>query len=568
MKFRFRYLFIAIFVCFLVYVGYGKVTATEYIGKNRDVLKAPAAWNSTIATSINSKPISMYIDGLEVSLKNGKIYMDNSMTIMMPADIMTEAFDCSINLYDDTKLIIERGSISVTLTMYSDVIEVDGLSKKLTTAPIKSGNVAYVPLSCIVDNFGYTYSWDVKENKAVLINDNPQERSIPYKYSYVETGRIPAIKNQGYFGTCWATASLSAIESTLRPEEAINLSVDHMSISNSFGLSQYDGGDYSMAIAYLSSWQGPVLEEEDPYGDGISDNTLLPIKHIQEVQIIPSKDFEAIKKMVYKYGGVSTSIYTSLNDSYGYSKYYNKQTNSYCYIGEAKPNHEVVIVGWDDNYPKENFNSELEGNGAFLCQNSWGTNFGDDGLFYISYYDTNIGIHNVVYTGVEPTNNYDAIYQSDLCGWRGNLGYEKESAYFANVYTAQNNETLQAISFYAVDVDTYYEIAVCTNFGSVYDLGKSTSVLANGTVKNSGYYTIDLDKGIDLKKGEKFAIVMYIQTPNATRPVAVEIAADYKTAKVDISDGEGYISYTGREWKRVEEEYGCNLCLKGFTKLK
>ena len=199
MKFRFRYLFIAIFVCFLVYVGYGKVTATEYIGKNRDVLKAPAAWNSTIATSINSKPISMYIDGLEVSLKNGKIYMDNSMTIMMPADIMTEAFDCSINLYDDTKLIIERGSISVTLTMYSDVIEVDGLSKKLTTAPIKSGNVAYVPLSCIVDNFGYTYSWDVKENKAVLINDNPQERSIPYKYSYVETGRIPAIKNQGYF---------------------------------------------------------------------------------------------------------------------------------------------------------------------------------------------------------------------------------------------------------------------------------------------------------------------------------------------------------------------------------
>ena len=87
-------------------------------------------------------------------------------------------------------------------------------------------------------------------------------------------------------------------------------------------------------------------------------------------------------------------------------------------------------------------------------------------------------------------------------------------------------------------------------------------------MKNSGYYTIDLDNPIELEAGKKFAIVMYISTPNSTRPVAVEIATDYKTQSVDISDGEGYISYTGREWQRVEEEYGCNLCLKGFTKLK
>ena len=100
----------------------------------------------------------------------------------------------------------------------------------------------------------------------------------------------------------------------------------------------------------------------------------------------------------------------------------------------------MVIVGWDDSYSKDNFNTDLEGDGAFICQNSWGDNFGENGFFYISYYDTNIGTHNVVYTDIENTDNYDHIYQSDLCGWVGQLGYNKDSIYGANVFTAEGNE--------------------------------------------------------------------------------------------------------------------------------
>ena len=62
------------------------------------------------------------------------------------------------------------------------------------------------------------------------------------------------------------------------------------------------------------------------------------------------------------------------------------------------------------------------------------------GVFYVSYYDTNVGIHNLVYTGVEDTDNYDTIYQSDLCGWVGQLGYNRDTIYGANVYIAENNE--------------------------------------------------------------------------------------------------------------------------------
>ncbi len=44
---------------------------------------------------------------------------------------------------------------------------------------------------------------------------------------------------------------------------------DHMSHDPNFLLDQKSGGDYIMSMAYLLSWRGPVLEEEDPYGDGI-----------------------------------------------------------------------------------------------------------------------------------------------------------------------------------------------------------------------------------------------------------------------------------------------------------
>ena len=176
--------------------------------------------------------------------------------------------------------------------------------------------------------------------------------------------------------------------------------------------------------------------------------------------MIEGKDFEKIKEAVFKYGGVQTSIYSALRSSQSQSEFYNSSKNAYCYIGTEKPNHDVVIIGWDDNYSKENFSTAIEGDGAFICQNSWGGGFGDNGVFYISYYDTNIGVHNVVYTGVESTKNYDSIYQSDLCGWVGQIGYNKESVYGANVFTAQKNEKLRAAGFYAVGKDTTYQVYV------------------------------------------------------------------------------------------------------------
>ena len=60
----------------------------------------------------------------------------------------------------------------------------------------------------------------------------PEDVVLPASYDYREQGRAPKIGNQGSLGTCWAFASLTALESTLLPDQKETFSVDHMSMHN------------------------------------------------------------------------------------------------------------------------------------------------------------------------------------------------------------------------------------------------------------------------------------------------------------------------------------------------
>ena len=40
-----------------------------------------------------------------------------------------------------------------------------------------------------------------------------------------------------------------------------------MTLCNGFNMTQNDGGEYTMGMAYLAAWKGPVYEKDDPYGD-------------------------------------------------------------------------------------------------------------------------------------------------------------------------------------------------------------------------------------------------------------------------------------------------------------
>ena len=518
------------------------------LGVFRGAVIAEEAWSPLVAKDVNAGVLNVIIDNKVYTSEDYDLYMSPDRNIMVPVELLTDAMNCSAHIYGGNSLLVEKHNIS-------EVMEIN---------PAEDGEY-YVSLSNLSDILGYSCNFEITTKTATAVDESDNISIIPTQYDLREKERMSVVKNQGSYGTCWAFAATSALESALLPEENDLFSVDHMSMSNSFDADQYEGGEYTMGMAYLAAWQGPVYEADDPYGDGKTDGSLKPVKHVQEMRVIDGKDYEAIKEAVFKYGGVTTSLYSTIRSSQGDSEYYKRSTNSYCYIGTEKPNHDVLIIGWDDNYPKENFSVNLEGDGAFICQNSWVDRFGDNGVFYVSYYDTNVGTHNVVYTRIEDTDNYDNIYQSDLCGWRGNLGFEKEEIYGANVFTAEKDEMVAAAGFYATSADTEYEVYIVNDFQNETSLTTRTQV-ASGTLEQAGYYTIDFDKEISVKAGEKFAVMLYLKTPGSQYPLAIEYdSQESYMDSVDLDDGEGYISYTGNKFINVKEKRDCNLCIKAFT---
>lgn len=565
MKYSKRYIAFTVVILFVFLVKFHVLGVDNAsVGRFRGGTLDSEVWNPLVANDVNSSQVKAVIDNQEYTSNQAGFYMNKDRNIMVPVSMLRDALNCSAHVYDNDRLLVEKHNLSVSLSLDEKKAYVNGEEEKIKSGLTKVGGELYVSLDDLSNLLGYNCDFDITKN-TIVAADTDTSALVPAYFDLREKGRVSQIRNQGTYGTCWAFAATSALESSLLPEEKYLFSVDNMSMSNSFNANQYDGGEYTMGMAYLAAWQGPVLEKDDPYGDGVSDDTLKAVKHVQEMQIIDGKDYEGIKEAVFKYGGVESSLYSTIRSSQDSSVYYNRENSAYCYIGTEKPNHDVVIIGWDDNYPSSNFNTQLEGDGAFICQNSWGSDFGEDGIFYVSYYDTNIGTHNVVYTRVDDTDNYDNIYQSDLCGWVGKMGYDSEQIYGANVFKAKGNEKLSAAAFYATGANTEYELYVVHDFKNEKSFANREK-LASGVVKKAGYYTIDFDEQ-QLKAGEKYAIVLYVKTPGSKHPLAIEYDTGESILQgVDLDDGEGYISLNGKKFVNVKEKRECNLCIKAFTR--
>ena len=529
-------------------IYYKKPAVRSVSGKSSEALKQ--IYKSIEIHSINSKGIAVYLDDEKYILSGSdQFLMSDGMVLLMPALSLNDLFSCSVSWESDHVLVS---------SLPADPADPD---KTADSVSLQLTDGKYVRVAEAASALGFKYSWNSEKNAAYLSSPKSTAAKLPAKFDLRSEGRISAVRDQGSWGSCWAFAAISALESSLLPDQVWNFSEDNLVNKNGFSVD--GGGDFNMALAYMLSWTGPVTEKQDEYGDGVSPDGLKAAVHVQDSVIISNRDYKQIKSLVYYYGAVESSIY-SPQDSDTLSDYYNGDNAAFYCPDSRECNHDIDIIGWDDDYPKENFNTQPADDGAFICKNSWGEGFGDNGYFYISYDDPNIGIYGAAYTGVESTDNYDKIYQSDLLGWTGSTGYDSPEALFSSVYTAAGSEDLSAVGFYSTDCDTWYDIYIVHDFSSVDDL-KNKEILQSGYIREKGYFTIKLGNAPQLAKGEKFAVVIDIYTKDSLHPVAMEYAENEMSADADISDGEGYMSSDGTEWTSMEKTSKCNACLKLYA---
>ena len=236
----------------------------------------------------------------------------------------------------------------------------------------------------------------------------------------------------------------------------------------------------------------------------------------------------AIKQALMETGaldlGYAADVSEPIKDD-GSTQYFSNE--HWCqYIDEPlTSNHGCAVVGWDDTFPKENFSTQPPDDGAWIVKNSWGSkdggkgntsNWGVDGTgyFYLSYYDQTIE-SMIAYDVADSDETYDITMQYDLLGLSSPYSdplLSEEEFLGANVFTAEENMALKAVSANSNTGDSDVEISVYLLDDDAKDPDDGTLVAQKSSVLSGvGYHRISLDSPVNIRKGQRFAVVESLQ---------------------------------------------------------
>lgn len=389
--------------------------------------------------------------------------------------------------------------------------------------------------------------------------------SLPTSYDLRQANRVTSIKNQSSCGACWAFAAMGSIESSLMPGEQRDFSEEHLILNHGFDYDPCEGGQPWMSLAYLSRWGGPLNENDFSYKLGNSSGTgyvELTEKHIQEAVFLPQRsgytDNDKIKQFIMNKGAVVISYYAD-------DAYLNPSTGAYYCTQSGRTNHEVVIVGWDDNYSASNFSVTPGGKGAFIVKNSWGPTWGKQGYFYMSYYDKSLS-SPVSFYNARPISDYGTNYYYDPLGWCTSFGYNSGTAWGANVFEAVNDQPIDAVSVILGDVNTQCQIMVYRN--ATRQNPRAGTLVSQQTLSKPypGYYTVKLNKPLTVSRGQLFSVVVRFQNGGTDQyPVAVEYPYEEYSSQAESSPGESFVSANGQNWEDLSDYYA-STCIKAFSR--
>ena len=281
------------------------------------------------------------------------------------------------------------------------------------------------------------------------------------------------------------------------------------------------GGNNYLTFQALAGWTGLAAESKAPFEEW-SGRTLRSSLAYDDEVVIRNADMlrsgDDMKDAILQNGSVSIGIYMNEN------RYMAQDTGAYNCDADINSNHVVTIIGWDDTYSRENFRSSHrpDRDGAWIAQNSYGTDWGDAGYFYISYEDASL--ENAVTMEVQAADTYEYNYQYDgnaaPSGWPLTAG---EKA--ANVFTVPRDgrsHFLEAAAFTTRRSTKDLSGDMCGYDIAVYTDLKDPSSPVSGTkrcsfsvsLRKSGYHTVDITEHagrIYLEPGSSYSVVVTVK---------------------------------------------------------
>jgi C1A family cysteine protease len=457
------------------------------------------------------------------------------------------------------------------------------------------------------------------------INNNVSATVSDTKYNLADVLNM-RVEHQGSTSECWAFSLIKSMETNIAltsgETELKDFSERHMDYAtsktftdgineNGFSREVGKGGLPISGLAYLTNGEGAVLESDMPFEDNENKISLSQID--KEVNTIASEYiiFPSINKKYQKdSNGNTTSVkyynsngseytQTELNDARNmiknylvtkgaittmtvgnYAQYYNNlnvfsATAYNCNDVTKIRDHAVTIVGWDDNYSKDNFaeGAKPSTDGAYIVLNSYGDSSFDNGYLYISYED--YFIENEMY-GVANTSSvdYDNIYQHDFYGAVYQIGSASiGTGYYASVYKRDTSDD-EILNSVGVSLSNYSNIEIYVNpTGSELNSSKWVKVgSSNGTLE-PGYHRIDINP-IELTESE-FAIIVKQTSKDGTFYFSLEANVPGTAYECVSSENLSYISMDGTTWSNLTDldisgldMTKADVCVKGFTTTK
>ncbi|MBR1671763.1 MAG: hypothetical protein IJ702_02435, partial [Fretibacterium sp.] len=460
------------------------------------------------------------------------------------------------------------------------------------------------------------------------------DEDLPVSFDLRDEGRVTPVKNQGSFGSCWTFATMAACESNVlsrfydtkeKREAALTdvlLSEMHLawfSFVNPDEWKVYEnpalqrlkdgvqptaqegiqGGGAPKAVAFLSRLDGPVASSAVPYPTATTKYAVPTVgerpsgyerafdlrdaMYLAPVDGRTQPDREVLQRIIRKHGAVAIGYYENQESVHSPHHSYLKEDgtsgDAYYYPGDTPYNHEVAVVGWDDNFPVTSFDQDQapEKPGAWLIRNSWGTATLDKGYFWLSYEQ---GIDDGTAFVLEKANPNLRHYGYDPLGWVMAWGDGEKTAWAANVFRVRDSgEKLTRVGFYTTDNNAKYTVSVYdlgTEKPAASPVGDTPLVTLRDEISYAGYHTVNLDNDVDIEQGHYFSIVVKLENPAYDQPIAVEVKTDGYSRGSAVFDGESFFSADGTTWEdgathmetdEDEGEFLCpmNACIKAFT---